>query len=158
MIVKVTGIDEAIATLEKAENIQEPLQQACVELVQRGAEVAESAYASQDENTDYFIDVEEMPNGAVLTASGGDIGFLEFGAGILVATDDPFAGEFGDVHPGSWSASKGTGEFAKYGSWHHKGQWYAYVAPTRGMQRALNEIYLNANSVVNRKISEWIGN
>ena len=40
------------------------------------------------------------------------------------------------IADGSWSATEGTGEYAKYGSWHHKKQKYVGVAPTLGMYNA----------------------
>lgn len=166
MNIVVTGIDEAIATLEKAQNIDEPIKEAIHDVIKEASNIVADAYATQggDGNTDYAIIIEPLPNGWVLRASGGDVGFLEFGAGWGVMPDS-FADEVDyDVAVGSYSDIS-MGQFARTG---HRFWWYVddggnkhfyrYVNPTRGMQLALNHVRGNLFKAVEEKIKRWIGN
>lgn len=165
MNITVTGIDEAITKLEKAKDIDKPIKEGIYEAMQTAEEMVLSAYSSQGGgNNDYITSIEEMPNGYVLTASGGDVGFLEFGAGWEVEPDD-FAKEVDfPVQVGSFSIENG-GQFARTGLryWFYGGEVYEgtegiKLYPTRGMQKALDYLRDNLANIVNAKVKAWIGN
>lgn len=160
MNVTVTGIDEAIAKLEKAKDIDKPIKEGIYEAMKEAENIVLDAYHWQGgENDDYVTEIAEMPNGYVLTASGEDVGFLEFGVGIMT-TPDEFADEVGyPVAVGSYSEMN-QGQFAKsgYRFWWYEKVRYRGLLPTRGMQRALDYLRDNLISIVQGKIDEWIGN
>lgn len=165
MNVTVTGIDEAITKLEKAKNIDKPIKEGIYEVMQEAEDIVLTKYSLQGNgNDDYVTSIEELPNGYVLTASGEDVGFLEFGAGVFTEADE-FADEVGyPVTPWSWSESHPHSENpnarygAKNGFWWWSNIRYTGLTPTRGMQSALDHIRNTLVGVINRKIDEWIGN
>ena len=165
MIVTVTGIDEAIAKLEKAEEIEKPILEGILEVLQEAESIVSTRYSLQGNgNEDFVTDIEEIPNGYMLTVSGEDVGFLEFGAGVFTEADE-FADEVGfPVAPWSWSESHPHSENpnarygAKNGFWWYNNIRYTGLAPMRGMQQALDHVRNTIQGVVERKIAEWIGN
>lgn len=161
MILTVTGIEETIATLEKAEKIDKPIKEAIYMAMQEAENLVLNAYRFQSvgKNDDYYTKIEEIPNGYTLTASGEDVGFLEFGVGIMT-TPDEFADEVSfPVYVGSYSEAN-QGQFMKsgYRFWWFGKSRYTGLLPTRGMQRALDYLMDNITSIIEEKINEWIGN
>lgn len=158
--IEVRGIEDALATLENAQNVETPVMEGIKEVMEKAQELVEAAYESQWEgNTDFSIKLTEIEHGYVLTASGEDVGFLEFGAGWGVMPDE-FASEVDyDVPMGSYSIEN-MGQFAETGLryWYYEGERYTYIDPTRGMQIALDYVRDNLARVVSEKIRKWIGN
>ena len=159
MQVIVTGIEEAIANLDRLKDIHEPAKQALYEVIKEAEDIVRAAYSAggygHDEHTGFEITVEENEDGYTLRAFGEDVGFLEFGAGIGVDPDE-FADEVDfNVTPGSWSETLGTGKFAKHGFWWHNGNYYTWIMATRGMQQALDYIRNNVVQRIQEKITEW---
>ena len=165
MIITVTGIDEAIAKLEKAEQIEKPILEGILEVLKEAERIVSTRYSLQGNgNEDFVTDIEEIPNGYMLTVSGEDVGFLEFGAGVFTEADE-FADEVGfPVAPWSWSESHPHSENpnarygAKNGFWWYNNIRYTGLAPMRGMQQALDHVRNTIQGVIERKIAEWIGN
>lgn len=165
MKITVTGIEETIAKLEKVEHPEKLIHQAIHEAIKEAENIVLDAYDSQSDvgNNDYKTAVEEMPNGYKLTVSGTDVGFLEFGAGWGVMTDEFEEQADYDVAVGSYSDIE-MGQFFRTGHrfwWYVDGgqkQFFRYISPTRGMQRALDYLRSNLASIVKEKIDEWIGN
>lgn len=102
------------------------------------------------------LTVEKASDGYVLKAQGDAVCFLEFGAGVAADDDDIFAAEVPfAIEPGSWSSSVfGSGEFAKYGSWHFGGVKYTQITPVKGMHNAYNKICREAQRIVNEEMSK----
>ena len=165
MIITVTGIDEAIAKLEKAEQIEKPILEGILEVLKEAERIVSTRYSLQGNgNEDFVTDIEEIPNGYMLTVSGEDVGFLEFGAGVFTEADE-FADEVGfPVAPWSWSESHPHSENpnarygAKNGFWWYNNIRYTGLTPMRGMQQALDHVRNTIQGVIERKIAEWIGN
>lgn len=63
--------------------------------------------------------VERTETGFKIVAQGGDVYIIEFGAGDAAGNHPDKDTAPVDTSPGSLSR-KNTGEYAKYGSWHHK--------------------------------------
>lgn len=110
------------------------------EITRRMAEVcadtARAAYGNGEDGNDSFsVDVYEEKDGHVVSASGQDVYFLEFGAGVAAGSgyDTTVIEPPVDISPGSWSSTRGTKEFSRYGSWHHKGEKYTEIVPRKGM-------------------------
>lgn len=166
MIITVTGIDETIATLERAEKLDEPILDGILKALQEAERIVSTKYSLRvvEGNSDFTTDIEEIPNGYMLIASGEDVGFLEFGAGVFTEANE-FANEVGyPVAPWSWSESHPHSENpnarygAKNGFWWWNNIRYTGLAPTRGMQEALDYIRNNVQKIIEDKIIKWIGN
>ena len=163
--VQLHGIDTALDLIGRIENIDEPMMAACRELIETAENIVLSRYALQSNgNNDYQTSIEPIENGYKLTVSGEDVGFLEFGAGVFTEADE-FESQVGfPIYPGSWSESHEHSDnpnaryFAKNGFWWWSNIRYTGLIATRGMQRALDEVRLQADEVVKRKINEWLGN
>ena len=79
----------------------------------------------------------------MIIAAGDDVYFLEFGTGVAAGSgyDTSVITPPVDITSGSWSRSEqGTGEFARWGSWHHHGEKYTMTIPKKGMYFAVREI------------------
>lgn len=105
---------------------------------------AEMHYASGfiDDNTDVVVTSQPIKNGRKIIASGKDVCFLEFGTGVAAGNgyDTSVIEPPVDISPKSWSESKGTKEFARFGSWHHNGKKYTMTTPRMGMYHARLEV------------------
>lgn len=92
------------------------------------------------------VRVEPTEEGFKIIAQGGDLYFIEFGAGDAAGKHPDAATAPVDTSSGSYSR-KNTGEYATYGSWHHKGKKYtelkAYMPmywSAREMERSIDRI------------------
>ena len=160
--ITVSGAESVLEKLNKLETIENPIMEGLREVIDEAEEIATYLYTTQvgenewdssleSGNADFHAEIIEMPNGYTLRMSGEDVGFLEFGAGVLT-TEDEFAQEVGyDVSPWSYSGND-------RGFWRWKHKRYTGLTPTRGMQAALDYIRDHVVDVVQRKIDEWIGN
>ena len=86
-----------------------------------------------------------------LTATGREVCFLEFGAGLTAGTpNNPYAVEmpFG-VYPGSWSETHER-QFTEHGHWYYNGVSYSFIPATRGMFLAAEEMKRNIEN------GEWL--
>lgn len=164
-IVELNGMDYALEVLGRIENIAQPMMEACRELIEMAERTVISRYSLQSNgNDDFHTSIEPIENGYRLTVSGEDVGFLEFGAGVFTEADD-FAEQVDfPIYPGSWSElhehsdNPNARYFAKNGFWWWSNIRYTGLIATRGMQKALDEIRLQADEVARRKINEWLGN
>lgn len=124
------------------------------QLMEAGRETASRTYIMADSigNVEVQVEGERTDNGSfVLRASGHDVNFLEFGAGVLTDVQRPTVQASFDISPGSWSASEdGTGEFAKYGSWHYNKVKYFGFVPAPGMQEACNTMEQQSADILRR--------
>lgn len=164
--VEISGLDAAMEVLERVSNLERPMMEACRELIEMARNIVLTRYSYQgiSGNYDYQTSIEPIDNGYRLVVSGEDVGFLEFGAGVFTEADE-FASQVDfPVYPGSYSEQAEHSEnpnaryFAKNGFWWWSNIRYTGLIATRGMQRALDEVRLQADEVAKRKISEWLGN
>lgn len=123
----------------------------CKQLAEEGQLVVEEAYSTvaSPGNSDWSTRVETGDNSASLIAEGDDVGFLEFGTGLQVQTD-----EFGKVvpfpvYPGSWSETHEK-QFSSKGFWRFEDEGgnlsekLTGTPASRGMQKALDRIIQSA--------------
>jgi len=115
-------------------------------LIKRLAEIGAEAVRNKFAETDHigddgipFVVIERTNNGWAIVAKGNEVAFVEFGTGIMASYPEAVNGVI--VSDGSFSRTQGTGEYAKYGSWHHKGIKYkdnppAYSKPALGFVEA----------------------
>ena len=163
--VELKGLDHALDVLGKLENLETPMMQACRELIEMAERIVTTRYSLQGNgNSKFTTTIEPIENGYRLTASGEDVGFLEFGAGVFTESDE-FASQVDfPIYPGSYSELNEHSDnpnaryFAKNGFWWWSNIRYTGLIATRGMQKALDEIRLQADETVRRKINEWLGN
>lgn len=159
----VTGIDELLAKLKNASNVEEMILDDIRDLMKEAEQIVTTKYSLQGNgNDDFTTSVSKIPNGWELSVSGDDVGFLEFGAGVFTEANE-FAEEVSyPVEPGSWSESHEHSSnpnaryFAKNGFWWWSNIRYTGLYPTRGMQEAAEHIRQNILSVIEQRINEWI--
>lgn len=138
----------AYEALIKLQNLK--LGEVCKRLAEEGKAAVDEAYSqvASPGNDDWMTTVTSDENSATLTAVGDDVGFLEFGSGLQVQTDD-FA-EVADfpVYPGSWSETHEK-QFVSKGYWRFKdgdelSERLTGTPASRGMQKALDRIIESA--------------
>ena len=139
------SIRDAVAELKaQKEEIERKTDEVLNRLAELGKSVAEAHYASGilDDNDSVRVYVEPSALGYSIIAEGEDVCFLEFGTGVAAGNgyDTSVIEPPVSIEPASWSSTKGTGEFAKYGSWHHDGRKYIMTVPRMGMYHAVKEI------------------
>lgn len=148
--------DESVRkATQDVENYREVFAKQIKEILRRvaiiGADMASASYADgESEGNDRVrVTVKEMENGCAVIAEGEDVYFLEFGTGVAAGAgyDTSVITPPVDISSGSWSRTKGTGEFEKYGSWHHDGQKYTLTIPRKGMYFAVKEAQRRCNEV-----------
>lgn len=135
------SIDFAIAEVRRHEKwVKEKSMELCKRLAEIGANVASIHFSSGflDENDDVTVTVRPINNGYSVVANGQSVCFLEFGTGVAAGNgyDTSEIHPPVPIEPGSWSGTKGTGEFAKYGSWHYNKRKYTMTTPRMGMYHA----------------------
>ena len=133
---------------------QQQYQEYLDELMEVGTETARATFIMADSigNVDVSVSNEKNPGrGFTITASGEDVNFLEFGAGVLTEVQRPTVQASFDISPGSWSSSEdGTGEFERYGSWHWNHVRFFGLAPAAGMQEACNQMEQRSSEIAGR--------
>lgn len=131
---------------------------ACEEMADEASQIVDAAYATQGYgNTEYEVRTEPTDKGCDVIAEGHDVGFLEFGAGDDVKSDDFDDGSY-PVEPGSWSKTHQQ-VYSRLGIWFYrqgKDALLSGLAPTRGMQLGLDWIVGHSDEVIDRKYNEWI--
>ena len=139
------SIDRAIKEVEK---LKEWRKQKLSELTKALAELGAEAtgYGS-------MVRVEETDNGCKIIAQDEQIAFIEFGAGDAATYMNTVDGV--DIYPGSWSGSDlGTGEYARYRSWHYQGEKFTEIQPQRGMLKAEETIIARVREIAERVFAD----
>ncbi len=139
------SIDKAIKDLNNYKRwLRRKSKQLCKRLADIGADVGRINFAGGfiDGNDDGEISVTPVSDGYLISADGTSVCFLEFGTGVAAGNgyDTTVIDPPVPITPKSWSSTNGTGEFAKYGSWHHDGRKYEMTTPRMGMYHAVKEI------------------
>ncbi len=142
-------LDKSLKFLKAAEKLAEGTLP--TELLEEGVKVVDYFYSTaQGQSKPYTVSLDPIDKGVALVAKGEDVVFREFGAGTAAHNHFPNAKDLPPIYPGSWSETEGYGEFATYGSWHHKGHKYTSIAPTLGMFHALDVIRHNIHNYAER--------
>lgn len=135
------SIDYAIARLnEYKKTIRYKAEEIVERLSEIGTQVAEFYYSQSGE--EYEISCVVNGNSAMIIAEGDNVVFIEFGTGAY--TQD-FSQELDTeglppIFGGSWSATEGSGVYARHGFWHYKGTLYFGTDPTHGFYFASKEM------------------
>lgn len=153
------SIDDAIKSLKRAAaELKSKSDKALYRVAKLVADTAEAHYASGflDENDDVNVTISPISNGYVVKASGESVCFLEFGAGAAAGNgyDTSVYEPPVDISPASWSETEGTGEFAKYGSWHYQKRKYTMVVPRMGMYHGVKAAKDNMDRIVNEVFND----
>lgn len=149
------GLDKAISKITRLMNL--PYNDITGELADEAKRIVDGAYssASSPGNNDWVSYVEPYKKGHRVVVTGSDVGFLEFGTGVSVKTDELETQMPYPVASGSWSETHSR-QFSERGSWFYGGEKLKGTPPTRGMQQALDYIRQEAGVKANRKIEKWI--
>lgn len=153
----ITGCDKLISRLEKASNDLEKfenrgaLHNYLEDTWRVGMEEAKARYESavtlegesaNPENQTTVVDPATWDKkGLELKATGDNIAFLEFGTGLNMDYENPYASKLG-FYPSSYSGGPGKGFLIPpklnhfHGSWPHGGKMHWGQNPARGMYDA----------------------
>ena len=123
----IVGVNATLQTLRKAQRAlsQERVSNACFDVAQEAADLAQTVYNMADYDGDRNVTVEAKKHqtGATITASGQAVLFMEFGAGITHASEQhPFNSEFG-FGPGTYNPDSPN--------WSNPNGWY-FTDPITG--------------------------
>lgn len=145
------SINEAISALNAWKNdVRKKADSVCewtANYAQGVASAYYSAYAGDNDQPSVLIEPYSDHHGYHVRATGNpvyandgtyvgnSIMFLEFGAGESAGANNPIAGRLG-AYPKSYSENYGTGEFAKYGEWHHDDEVLTAINGTNAMYQA----------------------
>ena len=112
------SIEKAIDQLERFQSEQK-LKEFTQKLAEKGVSLAKAAFSSvsgYEGDTNVAVDMQQDGNGYVIRASGTDVLFIEFGAGITYSEPQhPQAGELG-YGPGTYP---GGGHGLDYEGWYY---------------------------------------
>ena len=153
------SIDEAIKEIKKnKQDLQEKAKRVCKRLAEVGLSVARIYFIPEawSGNTDVTLTVEPIPNGYKLVASGEDVLFMEFGAGVTAGLgyDTKEITPPVDITPGSWSKQHNGQFWQTYqenpanGHWYYRKQEFDGIAPQMGMYHASKESKAQIEKVV----------
>jgi len=134
------SIDRAIMRLiEMQDNLERGVEQLVEILTEEGADMASASYGG-------MADVEAIAfgNEGVISASGEAVGFAEFGAGDNVVGIAFENGPDFPVYPGSYSETKGSGDYVRQGFWYFGGNRYYGVPARQGLLNAKEFIIQSA--------------
>ena len=151
----ITGCDKLIKKLEKATSDLEDfrykgeLHNYLQDVWRTGFDEAKFCYDNAvtlegdpaNEHTTVIDPATQIENGLELVASGEDIAFLEFGTGLNMDYENPYAAQFG-FYPSSYSGGPGKGFLVPpkldhfHGAWPHDKRLHWGQNPARGMYNA----------------------
>lgn len=100
-----------------------------------------------NEHTTIVAEPTITKDGTELAAYGEDIAFLEFGTGLSMDYENPYAAQFG-FYPSSYSSGQGKGFLVPpklnhfHGAWPHEKKLHWGQNPARGMYEAYKEMEL----------------
>lgn len=157
---KITGCDKLISRLEKASSdlssaSKGALHNYLADTWQVGYDEVSRSYEEavtlEGEKANQSTTVTSSPvwqhDGCDLVASGEDIMFLEFGTGLNMSYENPYADQFG-FYPSSYSGNQGKGFLVPpklnhfHGAWPHSGKMHWGQNPARGMYHAFKAMDL----------------
>ena len=140
---------------------KEKVNELCRRLAEIGLQVAQIYFIPEawNGNTDVELSVEPVNNGYLLKASGEDVCFMEFGAGVTAGLgyDTKDITPPVDIEPGSWSKAH-DGMFEKKGGypnghWYYNGQPMNAIVPQMGMYHAAKEMKQRVEQVAKEVFS-----
>lgn len=154
------GLNDAVKYLHRIERVlPQAVKNAAQRLAEGAKQSADIGFGMSDQfgNYDYEVTVESNDDGSIVIARGDDVLFLEFGAGKATDTSDIMVQDtLVHVAKGSWSKEYGTGEYARYGSWHYKKNKFYLLEPTNAMQYAYDWIQQNGERILREEIDRLL--
>ena len=141
------SISKAIADLAAyREILEEGVEQVVDILTQEGAEVASAGYGN------FGVGVTHQAEGTQgeITAYGDhdELLIAEFGAGQATMPVMFEGSPYAAVYEGAFSESpRGSGEYAKFGSWHFGGGYYTEIPARHGLLDAKEYIIENSTDI-----------
>lgn len=144
------SINRAIRRLRQAQNnLRWGVQDAIEILAKDGAEIANQAYGSMANATDYSTE-----EGTAIIAVTGETNLIaEFGAGDATEPATGFENKPDTpVYAGSYSELEGTGEYARTGQWHFGDRVYTEIPARRGLMSAKEFIIESSTDIAKEVI------
>lgn len=155
--IDIKGLEKTLQKIRKIDRV--PVEEFVFDLMCDAEEVLKASYAQGAEfgNDNYFSQVIRQGKSVRLVVFGPDVGFLEFGAGILTSPN-----EFADqvdypVKMYSWNREHNPDHPLEYGDfWSWEGHKFVGVPPTRGMENAMNYIRRNVRRYMRKRIRQYL--
>lgn len=157
---EIKGCDKLISRLEKASSDLSSVSKGALhnylaDTWQVGYDEVSNAYKDAktlegdeaNQSTSVIASPVWRHDGCDLVASGEDIMFLEFGTGLNMSYENPYADQFG-FYPSSYSGNQGKGFLVPpklnhfHGAWPHGGKMHWGQNPARGMYHAFKAMDL----------------
>lgn len=147
MNITVKGIDHALKTLAKYNDLDRKLQELAERLCQIGEPIIRQIHGHHSD-----VWTEPTANGYRIVAEGEDVLFIEFGAGDAAGSDNGLYDAVPAVaRPGSWSETHAQ-QYSRYGFWVFGGKkmtevptspafYYAYEAMVQAIPRIAKEVF-----------------
>ena len=154
--IELKNFEPALQKLKRIEKV--PVEEFMFDLMCEAEQVLRSSYATGAAfgNTDYTSQVIRQGKSARLVVFGPDVGFLEFGAGILTSPDE-FASQVDfPVRMYSWSEEHSDHPLEWGDYWMWEGHKYYGVPPTRGMENAMNYIRKHLRQYMRKRIRQYL--
>lgn len=151
--------EAAKQTRELADKMQAMGNEICKRLAEIGISVAKIHYIPEawSGNTDVKVSAEPIEKGYKIVASGKDVMFMEFGAGVTsgLGYDTSVITPPVSIEPGSWSEAH-NGPFAESGkkSWWYNKHEFQGLAPQMGMYYAAKEVQQRVEEVARKVFDE----
>lgn len=155
--------EAARETRELAERMDDMAMGLCKKLAEIGVRVAKIHYIPEawSGNTDVTVSAEPIEGGYKVTASGRDVFFLEFGAGVTsgLGYDTSEITPPVDISIGSWSKEhdgpfwKSWQENPANAHWYYNGRAFDGIAPQMGMYHGHKEVQLMVKEVAKEVFS-----
>ena len=147
MITVITyGIDSLMAKAEEMQStLEKVVDDALTRVTEQAVTTARAFYASAVENPHVTVVAEHGFLDHSVVASGSDVVFAEFGAGLTTETGGYSLEMPIGIYPGSWSETHSR-QFSSTGKWKHNGRIFTHILPTNAMYNAGLEMRQNIES------------
>ena len=155
--IELKNFEQTLSKLKRIEKV--PVEEFMFDLMCEAEQVLKSSYAigAAFGNDNYISQVIRQGKSARLVVFGPDVGFLEFGAGILTSPDS-FASQVDfPVEMYSWNRENNPDhplEWGDFWTWH--GHKYYGVPPTRGMENAMIYLQKHIRRYMRKRIRQYL--
>ena len=142
-MITVTGVDHAISALAKYVNIQLKLNEIAKRLCEIGEPIIKQIHGNHA-----VVTTEPVANGYMITASGEDVLFIEFGAGDQAGSENSsYDAVPASARPGSYSETHAQ-MYSRYGYWYFGGHRFTTVAPSPAFYYAYEYMVQNLPRII----------
>lgn len=162
MIQLIINLDDPDDAIKKLKRLQKMIDGFPLHVANRGRSTADSLYSTSfgigyygdpiEISRDVTVTADKLDdNSAAINATGSELSFLEFGAGIMAQSGS----EVSEINTGQLPFPIGEGTYSathaqtyvKKGFWHYGGDKYAGIVPTKALQTTVAELKQNTEKI-----------